>query len=252
MALQDSFNTGDDNSWGMDASADWSAQTFQASSNYDISSVILKLLRSGSPGNITVSLYGVDVGTGKPDISGGVLATGTTDGDTLTTSSSGEWREITFGAAYSVVSGTDYAIVTHCATADVLNLFRWRYNSSGGYSNGQDWLSANSGSTWGSLNADFMFETYNSSVVYDDVSGSISGVGSLAGIVGLKQVVEIAGTIAGVGFLSGLLEIDTYLSLSGTISGTGSLSGSLAPSTGPRRLTRRVVAVGGNTIFYET
>lgn len=160
--LRDYYNTGEDSQMQFGfVSGSLNirmAQTFQASVSYDINSVKLKLYRSGSPGTITVELQGVS--GENPDAN--VLATGTTDGDTLTTNTAGEWREITFAAPYSVVSGTNYAIVV---SAQTYNTF-WKKDAGGSYVNGA-MRGVSVGENWGPVVplSDAIFETYDNLTV---------------------------------------------------------------------------------------
>lgn len=159
MALVDYYNTNDD--WKLSASDSkyWKCQTFTAGQNYDIANVKLKLYRAGTPGTITVSIKAVDGETGKP--TGGDLASGTINGNELTTDTSGEWAEITFGSPYSLMSGTQYAIVVRSAAGS----WYWRMDyTSPSYAGGQAGQSNDSGSTWGMVSSyDCMFETHTAS-----------------------------------------------------------------------------------------
>lgn len=162
--LRDSHNTGDDGDNGFYGANVWVGQTFTASASYSITSVKLKLYRLGSPGTITVSIRATS--SGLP--TGNDLCVGTTDGDTLTTSSSGEWREITFGSAYTLTSGTVYAICVRALNGAIPNIAYWRIETVGSYSNGQ---SCNyNGSIWAQGANDYMFETYDLFTVTSDIS----------------------------------------------------------------------------------
>jgi len=156
MAAVDYYITGDNG--GSDfTDTTWFAQTFTASISYNISSVKLKLYRTGNPNTITVSIRAVD-GSGHP--TGADLTSGTTDGNTLTGGTSGEWREITFGSSYGLTSGTKYAIVIRCAP-DPAHTAGWRRNSAGAYTGGNYESSTDTGSSWTtSSGIDFVFETY--------------------------------------------------------------------------------------------
>jgi hypothetical protein len=99
-----------------------------------MSSIVLRVFRTGSPGTITVSLRAVSGGVPiEPD-----LASGTFDGDTVTEDSAGEWATATFGTAYSVTNGTTYAIVIRALTGDssnklycpIKNLTSWKRSTS--------------------------------------------------------------------------------------------------------------------------
>ena len=159
--LRDSYTTGDTDAttgWG----AFWSAQVFTASSDYFITSVKLLLYRIGTPQTITVSIRAVDIINSVP--TGADLTSGTTDGDTLTTSTTGEWREVSL-TPLPLISGTKYAIVFRSQGTGVADRADWRVSAApGGYSGGNYSTSSNSGVAWSSgdeLSRDQLFETYS-------------------------------------------------------------------------------------------
>lgn len=151
--LKDYYNT-DDNGEQIMYGVLWEAQTFTASANYNIGSVKLKLWRFTTPGTITISIRATD-GSGQP--TGTDLVSGTTNGNTLTSSSPGEWREITFSVPYSLTSGDKYAIVVRATSSAIY----WRNSMVAGYANGNREESGDSGLSWTARTIqDFMFETY--------------------------------------------------------------------------------------------
>lgn len=177
--LQIYYNSGEDGFGGVVRPANWKAQTFTTLMGFSIESVKLFLYRmaAGSDGVITVSIKAVDVATGKP--TGGNLASGTFNRDTLTIDTAGEWKEITFGSAYSLVAATKYAIVVAPAvgTGDTY----WRNDTTGNpYSDGSHTWSTDTGTTWGtpSVNGDYLFETW----------GILTGV-SLSDVITYKRLV---------------------------------------------------------------
>jgi hypothetical protein len=151
------YNTGDDNAVYI-FGAYWVAQTFTPSVAHTITSVKLKLFRSGSPGTVTVSIRATS--GGQP--TGGDLCLGTTSGDTLITSAPGDWREITLGSGYGLSAGTTYAIVVRATSGNWGNHVWWRVDgSSPTYVGGMYLLSMDSGSSWTSGAAyDLMFEEW--------------------------------------------------------------------------------------------
>jgi len=159
MATKFEYYNTDDDAYGQIYSSSWRAQTFTPSNNHKITSVKLLLYRSGSPGTVTVSIRATD-GSGHP--TGGDLCSGTTNGNTLTTNTNGEWREITLGDGYSLSGSTKYAIVVRALDGDGDNCLRWRVDStSASYSGGNDEYSNDSGSSWdNSPGHDFMFEEW--------------------------------------------------------------------------------------------
>ena len=178
MALQDYYNTGDNNgsTFGLTT---WRAQSFKASSGYSAESVKLLLLKSasGALGTVTVSLRAVD-GSSFP--TGGDLAVGTTDGNTLTTDFAGEWREITFGTPYELTAEVTYAIVVRALAAAFFGT--WRAEVPGTFADGVGSRSTNSGSTWTiPVSTDNMFEVYGTaSSTYVDFAATLAVTGGLS------------------------------------------------------------------------
>ena len=142
--LYENYITGDDN-WHIIFSSGWYAQTFTPSVNHVISSVKLLIFRLGSPGVLTVSIRATSGGLPT----GADLATGTTDGDTLTADSAGEWREITFAVGASLLASTKYAIVCRQSGTPGGNYVGWRSDgSSPTYADGALCTSGDSGASW--------------------------------------------------------------------------------------------------------
>lgn len=167
--LQDYYNVGDDGGPNIGTPERWFSQTVTASATYLTAEVKVKLYRVGSPGTLYLCLYATS--SGKP--TGSVLAQDTIDGNSITTSSTGEWYS--FDISYTVSSGVVYALVLKAPGADTSNRPVWRYDStSPTYSGGSMVYSLDSGSSWTIDTAkDFMFEVYAS-------SGPVSGVTSFS------------------------------------------------------------------------
>ena len=154
MPLKDYYITGNDSSIALHGTA-WYGQSFTAGSSYTVARVAFLMYRSGTPGNVPVNLYATD-GASKP--TGAALATVTFDADTLTTNSDGEWKELTFDAPYSVVSGTKYAIIPEPTAG---NLYLHRDVTSPTYTGGNVLYTGDGGSSWTLLTTqDMMFKTY--------------------------------------------------------------------------------------------
>jgi len=154
--LFENFNTGDNAAGAIESSTIWRAQTFTAESSHAITSVKLKLYRDGAPGTITASIRAT--AEGLP--TGSDLTSGTTDGDTLTTDTAGEWREITL-ASLELTSGVVYSIVIGQSNATPLNRADWRHDSSAPpYAGGTGCRSTDSGASWVSQSLDSMFEVW--------------------------------------------------------------------------------------------
>jgi len=157
--LYEHYNTNDDSPAKIDDALDARAQTFTPSESHRVKEVKLKLLRYASPGTITVSITETD-GSGHP--TGEDLCSGTTDGDTLTTDSNGEWRDITLGNGSALLASTKYAIVVKALDSDSSNYIYWRHDStSSTYGGGNHEFSGDGGSSWESyLTTDLMFEEW--------------------------------------------------------------------------------------------
>jgi hypothetical protein len=192
--LYEYFNTGDDDFFAVRGST-WIAQTFTPSTAHKITSVKLLLYRLGSPGTITVSIRATD-GSGHP--TGGDLCSGTTNGNTLPTSSPYEWREVTLGDGYDLAASTKYAIVVRAPSGDTSNTLRWRDKMTGGYAGGNTETSSNSGSSWtAQSNYDLMFEDWGESAVTAKTS-SDTGSGADAKVSG-SPVATLIKTETGAG-----------------------------------------------------
>jgi len=136
----------------------WLGQTLTPSVSHKITSVKLLLHKSGSPGTLTVGIRAVD-GEGLP--TGDDLCSGTTDGDTLTTDTGGEVREITFGAGTSLTASTQYAIIIRTPLAPGESRVKWLSDiSSPGYTGGNSVFSNNFGVTWTYVPYDSYFEDW--------------------------------------------------------------------------------------------
>lgn len=123
----------------------WFAQTFTPEENYNITSVILKLYRTGLPGQVPVSIRATDAVTGKP--TGPDLCTDTFDGNEITTNTDGE--EITFSFdSSSLVAGTKYVIILK-SPINERTYVNWKIDKAdGGYSGGSTYISIDGGVTW--------------------------------------------------------------------------------------------------------
>jgi len=167
--IREKYNTGDDNNNGGyidDTLPDRKiAQTFLAEYNYTIYSVKLKLFRTATPGDITISIKATAAGLPT----GADLCSGTLHADSITTFSGGDWYEITLGSGTSIVVGTTYAIVmSRVSVFDVGDRVTWRteFNGGGASYTGGSIAYANDGSTWtAQLTRDAMFECYKTSLI---------------------------------------------------------------------------------------
>ncbi len=148
----------------------WWTQTFDASDNYKIGLVKLLLYRVGSPNEVTIGIRLTD-GAGKP--TGGDLTSGTTNGDTLTTNNTGEWREIEL-TPYQLDVGVRYAIVARAPGAAATNSLRWIMTRDlPRYQYGQMYYSGDSGGTWAFQNYDANFEGWSAQQEGEYTKGGI-------------------------------------------------------------------------------
>ena len=109
--------------------------------------------------------------------SGSDLCVGTTDGNTLTTSANGEWREITLGAGYVLEANKKYGIVLRGSGADSDNTVEWKARkSTATYAGGCIEDAPNYGVTWTSYpNDDYMFEEWGDPITEKTASQLGSG-----------------------------------------------------------------------------
>ena len=160
MALKDSITTGLTSQTAIHGDT-WEAQTFTPTSGYDISYVELLMYKAGTPGTVTVSIYGTSGGdpvTEEVD----PLATGTFDGTTLAVGATGTWQPILFSATYTLVADTMYAIVVSNTGIGAGNAVNWKASTASQYVNGTRSGSVNAGVDW-SISAanDFGIKTYD-------------------------------------------------------------------------------------------
>ncbi|MBA7499061.1 hypothetical protein ES704_01800 [subsurface metagenome] len=167
---------------------DWEAQTFTPSVAHKITSVKLKLYREGSPGTLTVAIKAVDA---SHHPIGADLCSGTTDGNTLTTNTAGEWREITLGAGANLEADTEYAIILKALDGSISNKGWWRVDKTdGAYPGGWNEYTGDSGSTWDSAPGDdHLFEEWGEPAVTEK-SASDTGSGVDASVALLAALVK--------------------------------------------------------------
>ena len=141
----------------------WDGQTFTVGTNgtnedHNIGSVKVKLFKAGNPGTITADIKLVSGGA----ITGSVLSTGTTSGNTLTTSTAGEWREISM-SSYKLEASKEYALILHIG-GNPWNSIKWKLDPATPSYTGGDYInSSDSGVNWDMepwAGADFMFEIW--------------------------------------------------------------------------------------------
>lgn len=163
IALKDYFNTGNDNeaSVGYEASY-FAAETFTPAVDYLITSVKVKLYKTGSPtGNVSVSI--TTTSSGEP-VEGTILTSSTIACSGITTNSAGDWYEATFATPYRLTASTKYSIMLDLPSGDHSNRLFWLQKYKAGspyeYSGGNLCTSSNSGGTWTQEYGVLMFEAY--------------------------------------------------------------------------------------------
>jgi len=178
--VYDSYTTGDDEASAIRLDF-WAAQTFTTNITYRCTGVSLKLYKDDTlvPGTITIKLKATD-GDNKP--TGDALATGTTNANTLTIDTDGEWRDITFVSPVVISRNTVYAILW------------WRHDETDPtYTGGSKFWSDDEAAWTAEATKDLMFKTLgdvayptdktyskklvavaNNEVWYEDVVGSMN------------------------------------------------------------------------------
>jgi hypothetical protein len=157
--------------------ANWVAQTFTVGSEaHTITSVKLKIYKTGITASttLTVGIRATDE-NGHP--TGSDLTSGTIDANTLTSTAPGQVYEIPV-TEYTLSASTKYAIVVRLPGGDASHYVRWRFHSSGAYSDGNQETSPNSGSSWTAQSSyDSYFEVWGD-VPITNIAASDSGTGS--------------------------------------------------------------------------
>lgn len=148
--------------------ATWKDMSFTPDIAHDISLVTIKIFRTGSPGTITVSIRATS--SGLP--TGNDLTSGTTDGNTITTSVFGALIEFDL-TPYSLEASTEYAIVVRVPDGDGSNYLNWRRDTTGTYAGGGSGTSTDSGGSWAEVGGgkpdgttvDYLFEEWGELIV---------------------------------------------------------------------------------------
>lgn len=108
---------------------------FVALRGFKLTSIKLKMYREGSPGTITLKLFGCSADAGSSCISVPLpenttpITTGTTDGDTLTNISPGEIREFVLATPVDILPGTMYAMVLTAVGGSAVQNVHIRYKT---------------------------------------------------------------------------------------------------------------------------
>jgi len=128
---------------------------------YEDEYLIAKVAMNGVDPTVTIAVIGTasNVGWGGvPFTEPGVLCSGTTNGDTISTNGTqydpaeGDIREVTMddgGAALSL--GVKYIVAVNCENTEANSYIGWAYDypeALSGYTNGERWESTDTGVTW--------------------------------------------------------------------------------------------------------
>lgn len=134
--------------------AAWMAMVFTASETYTLSGLKLPLKRTGTIGEVSVSIQAIS--GGDPD--GTDLSLNKFPGSQLPTTAVQKFISM---PAVALTNTVQYAIVLRVADGDGSNHLDWDSDgSSPTYAGGQREISANSGNTWTTNPDDFIFETW--------------------------------------------------------------------------------------------
>ncbi len=128
----DSYTVGDDTnpvtSYGADR---YGGPLFVAARGFRLSSIRLKMYRTGNPGTLTVSIRGLrPIGYADWTSEQNAIVSGTTDGNSLTNISPGEWREIVFPSSIDIYPGIPYCMDVRAPSGDASNLVAVRGKNS--------------------------------------------------------------------------------------------------------------------------
>lgn len=160
-AIYENYQTGGNNDSIDIYGQNWAYQVVTSNTTaHTMTSMVLYIKRTGSPGDITVSLRHVSAnkptGLDLETVSGeDVLAV--IDGDTI--SDSYNWVEFEV-PEFSMEGDTEYAIVVRALDGDDSNDVQWKINDAGGYSTGLYGTTADGGITWSTTADDAIFMIY--------------------------------------------------------------------------------------------
>ena len=161
-----SYTTGDDALSSLYAD-NWISQTFTTDTAIDLSSIKLKIKRTGTSGTLTIGIREVDVNN-KP--TGSDLSSGSLDYTNLLDDAETSWISVHL-TSYTLSASTTYAIVIRTDGADNSNKYEARIVTTGAYSGGNNLTSTDAGSTWTAGTSDILFDVYGdtSSVAIVDI-----------------------------------------------------------------------------------
>lgn len=155
MALQDSF-TGSPSSAPNFGLATWQAMKFTASSNYVLETIDLVMYDTAAADtDIGVELWGV-TGGGDPNSADVKAVCAPVNTSTISATFPSEtYTTFTFTTSFTLLSGTDYAIVASAPAVTNSAMFA---KDDAGYATGSPYQSINSGVAWSGTSDDFLFK----------------------------------------------------------------------------------------------
>jgi hypothetical protein len=174
-----------------------SAQTFRASTDYNITAVRVKLARL----NTFSGTFIVTIKNAATYPTGGILCSGTIDSSEITPNTqteiqnytAGDWYEIDLGGGYPLVAGNKYAILVSATGSSTYGAF-WIWDWANGYLLGAP-CSAYGGTWQGTVgNRDFVFETLAIDNINTPIGNSISVEDASIGTTLIFDEVTAAGT----------------------------------------------------------
>ncbi len=152
------------------------------------------------------------------DPTGADLASGTTNGNTLTEYGSWTEREITFDSPIELTSGTKYAIVVEASSVVGAAELYWSTRVDNPYANGDRYGSSNSGSSWTiDVNDDVWFKTKASGVEKDDGSFAQDGFNRAESVYGVNWSAQTFTASSTYTISSVVLKLAKYTAVGGTV-----------------------------------
>ena len=127
------YPAGDDQAADINSAATWLAQGFTPLNTHQLSSVLIKIYKAGSPGILNVRIRGADTNGSSLVPTSGVaddLAAGTIAEASIPAASPGALTECTFATPVTVYAGRRYFIVIDCPGAAGAAHVYWRYDDS--------------------------------------------------------------------------------------------------------------------------
>ena len=246
--LQESY-TGTPSDAGYATSSIFRCQSWTTVNGYDIYSVILTCRRVGTCGTATVEIY-----ANSSDLpTDGVLATSTVDCSAWSTSYAE--HEFVFSTPYTLPATTKYVMVMKTNGANSTNCIEFGRITPGLYTSGTagyyvgGWAVDPGG-------RDYLFKTYsNVAEEYIDITGTLETSCSISGTLGVFDVIDLTGTLVASATITGTLSLASIIGLTGTLTVSASIAGTLTISSNWQtenfKTTKRIIAVGNDSLYFE-